>query len=109
MLWAGAIFFFSGIPDLNSGLELDFLLRKIAHVLEYLILTFLLWRAFKGSFSLSVFYLFIYPAAAAFLYAASDEFHQSFVSGRQGTLHDILIDGIGIAGFWCLKQLRHLK
>lgn len=47
--WAGVIFFFSSIPDLKSGLECDFFLRKAAHVMEYFILAFLLYRAFEGS------------------------------------------------------------
>ena len=45
LLWAGFIFFLSSIPDLSSGLEQDFLLRKIAHVAEYAVLALLLWRA----------------------------------------------------------------
>jgi VanZ family protein len=42
--------------------------------------------------------------AIALLYAASDEWHQSFVPSRDGTLHDVIIDGAG-AGLGLL--LRH--
>jgi VanZ family protein len=31
----------------------------------------------------------------AVLFAASDEFHQSFVEGRTSTLRDVLIDALG--------------
>ncbi|MCX5700653.1 MAG: VanZ family protein [Candidatus Omnitrophica bacterium] len=100
--WAGCIFFFSSIPDLKSNLEYDFVLRKIAHMLEYLILTFLLHRALKGSFKISSFILFIYPAGASFLYAISDEIHQLFVPGRSCSVLDILIDTVGILGFYII-------
>ncbi len=108
-VWAGLIFFLSNIPNLKSGLDEDFILRKFAHVLEYLILTFLLWRAFKNSFSLNQVSLMVYPALISVLYAASDEFHQTFVQGRHGCLNDVLIDSIGIFGlFLALKLIpRH--
>jgi VanZ family protein len=31
------------------------------------------------------------------LYAASDEIHQTFVSGRHGTPIDVAIDAVGVA------------
>ena len=33
----------------------------------------------------------------AFAYACTDEFHQTFVHGREGTPRDVVIDSIGIA------------
>ncbi len=98
--WAGLIFFLSSIPSLKTRFEYDFILRKIVHAVEYLILTFLLYRAFKGSFSMNIFQFFIYPATLSFFYAVSDEFHQSFVSGRSASIRDVLIDTIGILGFY---------
>lgn len=98
--WAGLIFYFSSIPNLTTGLECDYILRKIAHSVEYFILTFLLYRAFKGSFNMNMFQLFIYPATLSFLYAASDEFHQSFVPTRSASFKDVLIDTIGIVVFY---------
>jgi len=89
IIWAGIIFLLSSIPNLESGLEQDFLLRKIAHVLEYFILTFLLLRAF-GNKSI------ILSIIIAVLYAFSDEYHQTFVFGRHGALKDVGINSIGI-------------
>jgi VanZ family protein len=106
VVWAGVIFFFSSIPDLKSGLEYDFFLRKMAHITEYFIFTFLLYRAFKGSFEINLFRLFMYPAVISFLYAISDEFHQSFVVGRTCTIRDVLIDGVGIIGFCILIRIK---
>jgi VanZ family protein len=104
ILWAGLIFGLSAVPNLKTGLEDDFLVRKSAHVGEYFILSLLLHRAVKNSFSLKNTHLFFYPAGLALFYAASDEFHQLFVHGRNGALTDVLIDCIGILGFYvCLK------
>ncbi len=91
-IWAGLIFFLSSLPYLESGLDQDFSLRKIAHVLEYAILTFLLIRAFgiKNKYGITV------SIIIALLYAVSDEYHQTFILGRNGKLIDIGIDSIGI-------------
>ncbi|MBI4308900.1 MAG: VanZ family protein, partial [Candidatus Omnitrophica bacterium] len=61
IVWAGVIFYCSSMPNLKTGLAEDSILRKMAHVIEYFILTFLLYRAFKGSFNINGFYLFIWP------------------------------------------------
>jgi VanZ family protein len=106
VVWAGVIFFFSSIPNLKTNLEYDFLLRKVAHITEYFILTFLLYRAFKGSFSMNGFGLFIYPATLSLLYAISDEFHQYFVVGRCCSNKDVLIDSVGIVGFCIFIALK---
>jgi VanZ family protein len=43
----------------------------------------------------------------AFLYAASDEFHQSFVPGRNGTMIDVGIDAFGAGmGLWLVSLVR---
>jgi VanZ family protein len=87
LVWAGVIFAFSSIPSLNSGLGTwDYVLRKGAHMTEYAVLAVLLVRA-TGS------YLWAFPLAVA--YAASDEFHQTFVRGRHGSPIDVGIDAVG--------------
>lgn len=104
VFWAILIFYLSGIPDLKTGFEFDFLLRKISHVIEYAILVFLLYRAFAGSCeNINRLYLFIYPASLTLLYAISDELHQSFVPGRNCSIRDILIDSIGIPVFYFIN------
>jgi len=40
--------------------------------------------------------IFLTTFILSILYASSDEFHQSFMVGRQGSLWDVLIDAIGI-------------
>jgi VanZ family protein len=87
--WAGLIFGLSSIPDLGTGLGTwDLVLRKIAHAAEFAVLGFLLVRA-VGREGLALL--------LGIAYAASDELHQSFVSGRQGSPLDFLIDGVGVA------------
>jgi len=105
IIWAGLIFCLSSIPHLRTSLKYDFILRKIAHITEYFILTFLLYRAFKGSFNMNITQFFIYPATLSFLYAVSDEFHQSFVPGRSASIRDVLIDTIGIIGFYIAAKI----
>ncbi|MFA5350633.1 MAG: VanZ family protein [Candidatus Omnitrophota bacterium] len=102
--WAVFIFYLSSIPDLKSSFEFDFILRKIFHVVEYFILAWLLYRAFAGSFdNINIPRLFIYPTAISFLYAISDELHQSFVPSRNCSILDLLIDAMGILIFYIIN------
>ncbi len=110
LVWAGIIFWFSSIPDLKSGLEQDFIFRKIAHILEFAILTFLLIRGLSKE-RISIKRIVIYSFIFAIFYALTDEYHQSFVWGRQGSLKDVGIDGIGIflmAILWYYKNKGRL-
>ena len=101
-IWAGLIFLLSSLPYLESGLDQDFTLRKIAHILEYAILTFLLIRAFHPTADQHQKIL-VLAIIIALLYSISDEYHQTFILGRSGKLIDIGIDSIGIllTGFLC--------
>lgn len=93
-LWLMLIWYLSSIPDLSSGLRHDFLLRKIGHVILFAILTALALGSFKKpQFRWRHVYIALALSAA---YAGIDEWHQTFVSGRGGTVHDVAIDGVGI-------------
>jgi VanZ family protein len=86
--WAGLIFALSSVPALETGLETwDLVLRKVGHFVEFAILGGLLLRAVRDM-----------PAAvlAGAAYAVTDEVHQVFVSGRQGSPLDWLIDTAGV-------------
>ena len=74
---------------------ITFLIRKAAHMTEYFILALLSLRLFGLKFSWNM--LAWISLAFCFLYAASDEFHQTFIYGRVGTPIDVLIDTMGAA------------
>jgi VanZ family protein len=95
LLAMGLIFFLSAHPsDEVDRAWWDVLLRKGAHVTEYAVLTGLWWRALRG---LGVRFPLPLAIAISLGYAATDEFHQTFVDGRKGTPVDVLIDSAGIA------------
>jgi len=70
----------------------EFFIRKTAHITEYFILS-VLWQGALGP----VTWLESLPAVAiSILFAGSDELHQTFVIGRTGHIHDVLVDSLGI-------------
>jgi VanZ family protein len=94
VVWAGLIFTFSATPNLRfvQADAIDFVVRKAGHMAAFGILAVLLWRAIsysrqRGAVALSL--------AATILYAASDEFHQSFTAGRHASPVDVGIDSAG--------------
>ncbi|HAM49620.1 MAG TPA: hypothetical protein DCP92_02585 [Nitrospiraceae bacterium] len=71
-------------------------LRKFWHIIEYYILGLLLFHAFlrvsKGSLP---WRWIVLAAIVVLLCAAGDEFHQSFVPGRNASIVDVGIDTVG--------------
>jgi VanZ family protein len=70
-------------------------IRKLGHFTEYAVLAALVWRGFRGSFSVSSAFLALCAFVVAAFYAASDEFHQSFVPTRTASARDVMIDCTG--------------
>ena len=95
--YMGLIFYSSSLSNpiktlTPQGLDVYFDLPRIFyHVVEYLILSFLLYRALKVTSN--------YPKSLAIIitiaYAITDEFHQYFVPGRIPSILDILFDSFG--------------
>jgi len=94
--WISLIFLLSSFPKLqiSEGLA-DLILRKLAHMFEYGVLYLLIYRVFKRTSSLSKNKLLFISLFLTILYAASDEYHQTFVPGRSGNLTDVSIDSVG--------------
>ena len=69
-------------------------LRKVAHATEYFVLIILLLITLKST-GMDNRKVFLMSLLFCFLYACSDEFHQSFVSGRTAQFTDSLIDFLG--------------
>ena len=71
--------------------------RKCAHVTEYAVLALLLWRALRSVAVLHTKTLILCGAVllgcAAF--AASDEFHQTFIKSRTPSVGDVFLDVAG--------------
>jgi VanZ family protein len=96
------IFALSAQSDLNSGLgALDLIGRKIVHASSYALLTWLWFRALRGTVPRPM----LSAVVISVLYAISDEYHQHFVHGRHGTPIDVLIDSVGI-GFVAIREER---
>ncbi len=97
---------------LNVEIKDDLIIRKVAHALEYALLTFLSYMALsstnkisnKTSYAESPVKLMrsdnemniIFTLWFTILNAIFDEYHQLFVMGRDGAITDVLIDMIGI-------------
>jgi VanZ family protein len=81
-----------------------FLARKCAHITEYAFFAILLWRAMRQYTSKDTrpwnWHEARWVLAIVFAYACTDELHQAFVPGRQGAIHDVLLDTFG--GAWGL-------
>ena len=96
ILLMGVIFFLSGQPSLDSGLGwVDEVGRKLVHFGEYALLCFLWWRLLRTGMPAGRAALLACLVSIA--YAATDEFHQSFVDGRDGSPVDWAIDAAGAA------------
>jgi len=97
------------IPKISSQ-ELSLIhvvIRKAGHVIEYFVLGLLLFRTFRGnSISLWNWRWSFFAVIAVALWAAGDEFHQSFVSTRTASAVDVGIDTAGgilaqfVAALW---------
>lgn len=87
----------------------SFLVRKLAHFSEYALLGFsLMLHIAQIQKKIMVRLPWLWAWGVGTLYAASDEFHQSFVAGRGPSVRDVMIDSAGvIAGTWLLLWIVH--
>lgn len=112
--WMGLIFYLSPLSEAEAsqGLEsgalswLGDLRSYAAHIVLYAVLAALIQVALWGwSLELQLRWVIV-AAVLASLFGISDEYHQSFVTGRSATLVDGLVDSIAAfassALFWRL-------
>jgi hypothetical protein len=93
LLVLGLVFLASSIPGdrmPNAG-RWDFSVKKGGHMAGYALLVISLMRAQVKSTPRAI----LVALGVCLLYGLSDEFHQSFVPGRNSTLIDVGIDMIG--------------
>jgi VanZ family protein len=102
------IFFLSAQPSLSSGLGwIDHVARKLVHAGEFALLCFLWWRALRTV--MDRLRALVPALVIAVGYAATDELHQRFVSGRHSTWVDVLIDSMGAALAALLLYRAHTR
>ncbi len=69
----------------------------LAHTIAYAIFGFTLAAIFAYDDKNSANIRILVPILLGVLYGITDEYHQSFVSGRQSTVSDIIANGLGVA------------
>jgi VanZ family protein len=86
-------------PDISAETlaSIHFVVRKGTHVGEYAILALLLLRAatLMTNFNRSIPMLYLSVLGVSLIVAATDEFHQTFVTSRGASAQDIMIDSSG--------------
>lgn len=98
LVWLGVIFGLSSVP-INHQAQFswsDFIFKKTAHVGEYAILYFLVWRAASQRGKKIDAKVFIGSLIFSLIYSLSDEWHQTMVPGREGRLRDVGFDTLGM-------------
>lgn len=73
---------------------INFTIRKLAHLFEYTLLSLLTISLLK-EYTPKEKIILISSLVFCFLYAITDEFHQSLVPGRSCLFKDVLIDTVG--------------
>lgn len=93
-------------PDLID--RVDWSIRKAAHIAEYSLLTILVYRAV--AFGRTAFHNrnVVLPFLIGLAYAASDEFHQSFIPSRGAAAADVTFDTFGVTIGLLLCLWHHL-
>ena len=89
----GLIFYVSSLPADPDVAWWEPIARTVGHITGYAVLTLLWSWALAGVVRRPV----TCAAAISLAYAATDEYHQTFVESRDGTVSDVVIDAVGIA------------
>jgi len=102
---------FPQMPD-DTMYFIVLVVRKCAHLTEYAVFALLLWRALRKPVKNDPRPWIWREARLALLivalYAASDEFHQSFVPTRTALVSDVFVDiaggAIGLLALWAFGR-----
>lgn len=103
MIFAGSSIPGQDFPDLTI-----FTYDKLIHFVLYFVFSLLIYRALRFQTKIPVLskYAVWISLFLAVLYAASDEYHQSFVSGRSSDPFDWLADSLGGSFFVLVTYIR---
>ena len=95
--------------DVNNifGQFANFIVRKCAHFIEYMILALLVLNVLKLYFNIKQ--VVVITIVFIFLYACTDETRQLFVIGREGSIRDVIIDTCGGITIVLIKLFKIYK
>jgi VanZ family protein len=93
--WAAAIFVLSSFPGSAYPASDVPAADKIVHVFLYAPLAALAVLGLRRTIALGAAAAAVAGLLATSLYGLSDEFHQSFVPGRNSDWHDLVADALG--------------
>jgi len=101
VLWMIVIFVFSSKTKvaLTDSYTISFVIFKTIHIFEYAFLYLLCYRAFANT-GIKKNRAFIYALLLTICYAATDEWHQRFITTREGKMRDVIIDAAGGVSGW---------
>lgn len=104
--WAGVLVALSTVPNLATPHSTgEVVARKLGHVVLYLALGALVYRAlplrrFRVGTTLII----------SSVFALSDEWHQHFTHGRQASVYDVALDVVGaFIGAWIAHRLSRAQ
>mgnify|MGYP001558830779 CR=1 FL=1 len=107
IFYLGIIYYFSSLANpLEQTIPIKMLTyfdfqRFVYHIIEYAILSLLIYRAFKivskNPQTLSILFTVIY--------AITDEIHQFYVPGRISSVFDVVVDAFGAIAAQCILNL----
>ena len=97
-----------GIKETSIIETINFIIRKLAHLTEYFILTLLINSLLK-EYTLKEKKRLLLCIAICFIYSMTDEIHQSFIQGRTGIFTDCLIDTLGGTIYIVIYKIRKLS
>ncbi len=95
ILVAIEIFYFSSIPSFPKAPVKGINFSIIYHISAFFLFSFFLLSLLKGAKKIKLKHILL-SLIISLIYSISDEFHQSFVPGRDCSLKDVLFDLIGI-------------
>ena len=80
---------------------------KVTHLIEFGLFGILVYRALR--FPRPIWRPYLITVIIGILYAASDEFHQLFVPGRNCDIRDFAVDVVGVMLFAGISTRLHRK
>lgn len=111
LLWAALIWYLSDQPSIDITPVFEHQ-DKFLHIMAYMVLGFLTLGAMQAGTAGYTRSQAALAALLAGLYGLADEYHQSFIPGRNASVYDFLADltgvllGVGLLFLWARKFAR---